>query len=388
MTSYTKSTNFATKDTLTSGDPLKIVKGTEINTEFDNIQSAVNSKSDTASPTFTGTVTIPTASVSNTTDSSSVSTGSIITAGGIGIAKSAYVGTTLNVAGNTVLGDASTDTLNVGNGGLVKDASGNVGVGVTPSAFGSGFKALQMNGGSLMAFGGTNMYYLNNTYFDGTNYKYVNTGFATNYVQSSGIHTWSYAPSGTAGNNITFTEAMRIDTSGNLLVGANSGGSTGVAGIVKAVGYNTKAGTSASLNTNNFNINFGTGAQLWIDSTNLGTFSFTSDYRIKKDIQTQTLSALNRILQLRPVTYEFGDYKDLFKADGIAREGFIAHELQAVIPSAVDGEKDAEDQIQSLRLDALCSVLVKAIQEMKAIIDTQASTITTLTDRITALENK
>jgi hypothetical protein len=59
MTAYTKSTNFATKDTLTSGDPLKIVKGTEINTEFDNIATAVNSKSDTASPTFTGTVTIP-----------------------------------------------------------------------------------------------------------------------------------------------------------------------------------------------------------------------------------------------------------------------------------------------------------------------------------------
>ena len=63
MTVYTKSTNFATKDTLTSGDPLKIVKGTEINTEFDNIQTAVNSKADTASPTFTGTVTIPTLSV-------------------------------------------------------------------------------------------------------------------------------------------------------------------------------------------------------------------------------------------------------------------------------------------------------------------------------------
>jgi hypothetical protein len=59
MSNYTKSTNFATKDTLTSGDPLKIVKGTEINTEFDNIATAVNSKADTASPTFTGTVTIP-----------------------------------------------------------------------------------------------------------------------------------------------------------------------------------------------------------------------------------------------------------------------------------------------------------------------------------------
>jgi hypothetical protein len=67
MTNYTKSTNFATKDTLTSGDPLKIVKGTEINTEFDNIATAVNSKSDTASPTFTGTVTIPTLSYAGTT---------------------------------------------------------------------------------------------------------------------------------------------------------------------------------------------------------------------------------------------------------------------------------------------------------------------------------
>lgn len=66
MSNYTKATNFATKDTLTSGDPLKIVKGTEINTEFDNISTAIATKSDTASPTFTGTVTIPTLSVSGT----------------------------------------------------------------------------------------------------------------------------------------------------------------------------------------------------------------------------------------------------------------------------------------------------------------------------------
>lgn len=60
MTNYTQSTNFATKDALTSGDPLKIVKGTEINTEFANIAIAVATKADLASPSFTGTPSLPT----------------------------------------------------------------------------------------------------------------------------------------------------------------------------------------------------------------------------------------------------------------------------------------------------------------------------------------
>jgi microcystin-dependent protein len=60
MTNYTQSTNFATKDALTSGNPLKIVKGTEINTEFANIAIAVATKADLASPTFTGTPSLPT----------------------------------------------------------------------------------------------------------------------------------------------------------------------------------------------------------------------------------------------------------------------------------------------------------------------------------------
>jgi hypothetical protein len=66
MTNYVKSTNFATKDNLASGDPLKIVKGTEINTEFDNIATAVATKADVASPTFTGTPTLPTGTIATT----------------------------------------------------------------------------------------------------------------------------------------------------------------------------------------------------------------------------------------------------------------------------------------------------------------------------------
>ena len=57
MSNYTKATDFAAKDAMASGNPLKIVRGTEINTEFAAIQTAVNSKADLASPTFTWTLT-------------------------------------------------------------------------------------------------------------------------------------------------------------------------------------------------------------------------------------------------------------------------------------------------------------------------------------------
>jgi hypothetical protein len=67
MSNYTKATNFATKDTLPTGDSSKIVKGTEIDNEFNAIASAISSKADTASPTFTGTPAAPTASYGNST---------------------------------------------------------------------------------------------------------------------------------------------------------------------------------------------------------------------------------------------------------------------------------------------------------------------------------
>lgn len=67
MSDYTKSTNFASKDSLSSGNPLKIVKGTEIDTEFNSIATAIATKADLASPAFTGTPTAPTASVGTNT---------------------------------------------------------------------------------------------------------------------------------------------------------------------------------------------------------------------------------------------------------------------------------------------------------------------------------
>ena len=117
--------------------------------------------------------------------------------------------------------------------------------------------------------------------------------------------------------------------------------------------------------------------------TLVGVNSITSDYRIKKDITTQTESGIDKIKQLRPVNYQFKDNTELKftdKDDGIQRAGFIAHEVAEVIPSGVQGEKDAPYKIQSLNIDAIVSVLTKALQEAVAKIEILETKITTMED--------
>ena len=80
MSDYTKSTNFASKDNLSSGNPLKIVKGTEIDTEFNNIATAIATKADLASPTFTGSPVLPTGTTGVTQSSGNSSTALATTA--------------------------------------------------------------------------------------------------------------------------------------------------------------------------------------------------------------------------------------------------------------------------------------------------------------------
>ena len=127
----------------------------------------------------------------------------------------------LTTTGNTTLGDASTDTLNVGNGGLIKDASGNVGVGVTPSAWDT-FKAFDVNTyASLFASTGSAQL-SGNLYYASSAYKYKTTAAASIYVQTAGQHQWYNAPSGTAGTSATVTQAMTLDASGNLGIGTTS----------------------------------------------------------------------------------------------------------------------------------------------------------------------
>jgi hypothetical protein len=107
---------------------------------------------------------------------------------------------------------------------LSLDPSGNLGLGVTPSAWGSGIKVLQFaNDASLSTHtAGGNLFLNSNAYYNGTNWIYSNSNLASQYQQFIGKHIWYTAPSGTVGNAISFTQAMTLDASGNLGVGASS----------------------------------------------------------------------------------------------------------------------------------------------------------------------
>ena len=99
------------------------------------------------------------------------------------------------------------------------DPSGNLGLGVTPSAWGSGWKAVELVGGSVASSVATQMRVYQNAFFNGTNTVYKTANPASLYLQDSGGHYWSYAPSGAAGANISFVQAMVLNASGNLGLG-------------------------------------------------------------------------------------------------------------------------------------------------------------------------
>jgi Chaperone of endosialidase len=103
------------------------------------------------------------------------------------------------------------------------DSSGNLGLGVTPSAWGAGFKAFDIGSAGALYTGGAGQPVLSyNSYYNGGD-KYKTTGaYASAYQQFNGQHQFYTAPVGTAGNAISFTQAMTLDASGNLGIGTTS----------------------------------------------------------------------------------------------------------------------------------------------------------------------
>jgi hypothetical protein len=106
-------------------------------------------------------------------------------------------------------------------------------------------------------------------------------------------------------------------------------------------------------------------------------FNTSSDYRLKTNV-TPMVDALDRIDALKPCNYTWID-------SGVASEGFIAHELQAVIPQAVTGTKDEVDdqgniRAQGVDFSRVVPTLTAAIKELKAIVEAQAARIAALED--------
>lgn len=181
------------------------------------------------------------------------------------------------------------------------------------------------------------------------------------------------------------TERMRIVSSGELVVGGTTAGGVGTSiaapdsggiylntattGLRNAIRFVNPNGTVGSIQTNG----------------SATAYNTSSDYRLKENIAPMT-GALAKVALLKPVTYKW-------KVDGAIGEGFIAHELAEVCSHAVSGAKDAVDEngnpeYQGIDVSFLVATLTAAIQELKAINDTQAETINALTARVVALEQK
>jgi hypothetical protein len=251
--------------------------------------------------------------------------------------------------------------------------TGNVGIGVTPSAWNSSYKALQIGTVGGLSSVTNSMLVSANYYRSASADVYIANGFATIYQQTAGAHQWYNAPSGTAGNAITFTQAMTLDASGNLLVGTTT--TSGNAGGLKLSNVSGNRGEITFSNNSGASdyvarFNYGSTPTLVgnITVSSGGTsFVTTSDYRLKESVVPLS-GGLARVNALKPSTYKW-------KADGSNGEGFIAHELAEVVPLAVTGVKDAVNADASINpqgvdLSKVVPVLVAAIQELTARVQT------------------
>jgi hypothetical protein len=315
------------------------------------------------------------------------------------------------------------------------DSSGNLGLGVTPSAWNSVFKAVSVGRAGSNLFGQTSSNLTGvtaNAIFDSSDWKYVTSDNASRYQQNSGVHSWYTAPSGTAGNAITFTQAMTLDASGNLMVGtttptANCKLTVTGAGISIAGGrgstfalaypdwsiYNTSSGNALAFDNGSERVRIDSSGNLLVGTTSdLGGLggkvqissgasrgivqSTNSNTRMQEYLVsgttvgfisndgTSTTYSTSSDYRLKntiaPMTGALAKVALLkpctykWNVNGSDGQGFIAHELAEVVPQCVTGAKDALDangkiKPQGIDTSFLVATLTAAIQEQQAIIE-------------------
>lgn len=315
------------------------------------------------------------------------------------------------------------------------DASGNLGLGVTPSAWGSGTKALQVGTyGGLAWSGGVDISMTNNAYYDGTNWVYIASQEASRFLTNRNTFAWFIAPAGTAGNAITFTQAMTLDADGDLGINTaspsykldvNGTGRFTNRVTISNVSDSYSEMTTSSLDADallgfsntadgdngwaigrrntgqfwiaNYTQNFLSGTRttpLVIASTGnvtlsslAGTESRTvqadangvlsapvSSINYKENVQTLDYG-LNELLQINPISF---DYINKDKWGNERNLGFIVEDMFSVIPE-VTGTMFNGDMY--LDMTKLIPILTKAIQEQTIIIKQLEERIKKLEER-------
>jgi hypothetical protein len=290
---------------------------------------------------------------------------------------------------NTGIFFPAADTIAFAEGGAEVarfDSSGNLGIGTSsPTSVARASFGNSSAGGSLIwaSYFGTNSSGASAAPNFGLTlgWNYSGGGGESNIVYGTGLGS-SAGLAFSSSDGTTVTERMRIDSSGNLLVGTTSRIGFCKVGIASDMASNNNLviQNTNSANAGNFAffINSAGNSAGLISQTGATTVAYatTSDYRLKENIAPMT-GALDVVSALKPVTYTW-------KADGSDGQGFIAHELQEVVPECVAGEKDAVNEDGSIKpqgIDTsfLVATLTAAIQEQQAI-------ITDLKSRIEALE--
>jgi hypothetical protein len=316
---------------------------------------------------------------------------------------------------------------NTGSSMLVtSDASGNVGLGVTPSAWGSSYKSLDINTRGLGLGGGVDAVAISLNAYQDAGWKYKGTSAlkVARYDMYDGGHYWFTAPSGTAGNAISFTQAMTLDANGILGIGAtpspwssgiglldfrNSGGIssdgsfTYLSNNIYFDGANRRkaSGHVSLFQVGNAGVPFvwqyaGTGAAgstislseaMRLDSSGglilagstaqkaTGTtWSNPSDQRLKDNIRDYNKGA-TELMQVRVCEWEYNGKGGTVQ--GTKGLGVVADEIMAVLPDTVstyDAKLNTDDEevtaIKKFDATEITWLLVKTVQELKAELDT------------------
>ena len=266
---------------------------------------------------------------------------------------------------------------------LILTNAGNLGLGVTPSAVtspyyssfelgkaGSGISASTASLTSLENTWVTSNAYP--TYSAGTVWKYANDGPAARYGLENGQHAWYIATSGSTGGTIAGggTQAMTLDASGNLLVGKTAVTLASNGFVAQPNGYAScsLAGTTNATDTLNVYSTGATAYRFYVDMA--GTIHATStsitaisDQSLKTNIKPLE-TGLAEVMALQPRRY------DWINGDGENKAGFIAQEVEQVLPDLVAPFKYNDDEIKlGLKMGDMIPTLVKAIQELKAEVD-------------------